>query len=310
MPIIGAGLSGLIAAHKLIGLPILERASEPIVNHRALLRFRTRAVSDLCGVDFKSVRVHKSIYQDGAYIGPNPRSANLYARKVIGRGEDRSIWNLEPVDRFIAPPDFQERLFTKFAKRIEFGVEYDFAAPRREAVVSTAPMPLVLRACEIKDEASLITKFERSPIDVIRFELDRFEAYQTVYFPSGSTSVYRASITGSILIIEMATNFNPPVAESREDALMLVNQAFGIDPGQTFYLDSTQQAYGKISPIDEAFRRRAILRLSREKNIYSLGRFACWRNILLDEIPSDADRISNLMRVDDYSRSITQSSWA
>ena len=67
MKIIGAGMSGLLAGQ-------FFRSNKPLViekqdslpnNHKALLRFRTEAVSELSGIRFKSVNVQKMINYNG-----------------------------------------------------------------------------------------------------------------------------------------------------------------------------------------------------------------------------------------------------
>jgi branched-subunit amino acid ABC-type transport system permease component len=65
-----------------------------------------------------------------------------------------------------------------------------------------------------------------------------------------------------------------------------------------------KQSYGKIAPIDEQFRRFVVEHLSQKHSIYSLGRFATWRNILLDDVLKDLQVIKKLMNADLYSRKI------
>ena len=104
--IVGAGLAGLIAAHAWPQATVLEAAPKPRAGHRALLRFRSEAVGRLTGIEFRRVTVRKGIWADGAYQHPAIRWANLYAQKVVNRlAGDRSIWNLETSERFIAPED-------------------------------------------------------------------------------------------------------------------------------------------------------------------------------------------------------------
>jgi hypothetical protein len=45
-------------------------------------------------------------------------------------------------------------------------------------------------------------EFQRAPIHVARYRVPKCAVYQTVYFPRPETSVYRASITGDLLIVE------------------------------------------------------------------------------------------------------------
>jgi hypothetical protein len=39
-----------------------------------------------------------------------------------------------------------------------------------------------------------------------------------------------------------------------------------------------------------------LFRLTHERNIYSLGRFATWRNILLDDVVDDIAAIKKLLK--------------
>ena len=114
MKIYGAGLAGLLAGHML-------RRFEPEIheiqlslphNHDAVLRFRSEAVSIATGIPFKRVRVYKQIIFKGVNWGNDvpPRIANMYSLKVTGQVLNRSIVNIAPVDRWIAPPDFISQL--------------------------------------------------------------------------------------------------------------------------------------------------------------------------------------------------------
>ena len=80
--IVGAGLAGLLAAHAWPGASLVEAAARPTEVHKAVLRFRTRNVANLVGIEFRAVRVHKGIWQSTKFVEPNIRSANLYAQKV------------------------------------------------------------------------------------------------------------------------------------------------------------------------------------------------------------------------------------
>jgi hypothetical protein len=64
------------------------------------------------------------------------------------------------------------------------------------------------------------------------------------------------------------------------------------------------QAYGKFVPIDEKLRKNLVLRLTTERGIYSLGRFATWRNLLLDDVVHDAAVIKALASSSEYDRRI------
>lgn len=285
--IVGAGLAGLIAAHAWPRAQILEAAPEPVSAHKALLRFRSDAVARLVGIDFRKVRVNKGIWLEGEFISPNIRAANLYAQKVLGAGHmrgERSIWNIAPVDRFIAPEALHEQLLEATADRVTWNHAANFA-DLNKATVSTAPLPIVLRDLSIPCDE----EFHRASITVKRWRVKGADVFQTVYFPDQSTSLYRASITGDLLIAEFAGN-------SPHGYTRMIERAFGIDLDDVEPLEDVRQQYGKIEAIDDATRKQLLFRLTHEHGIYSLGRFATWRNILLDEVVDDISAIKRLAR--------------
>lgn len=290
--IIGAGLAGLIAAHAWPRATIIEASPQPTANHRALLRFRTDAVARLTGIEFRQVRVHKGIVIDGEFVQPSIRAANLYARKVLGRVKgDRSIWHLEPVDRYVAPDTLYEQLVVAASDRIHWGVKSDFHFTKsRSKVVSTAPLPITLRAVGIEPEV----EFRRAGIRVLRWTVPGVDLFQTLYFPGDETAVYRASFTGNTLIAELVGN---TIADAL-DTLIDLGEAFGVDITAAESLGEVKQTYGKIEPIADAARKDFLFRLTHEHGIYSLGRFATWRNILLDDVVDDISVIKRLSHAD------------
>lgn len=290
--IIGAGLAGLIAAHAWPRATIIEASPQPTANHRALLRFRTDAVARLTGIEFRQVRVHKGIVMDGQFVQPSIRAANLYARKVLGRVKgDRSIWNLDAVDRYVAPDTLYEQLVVAASDRIHWGVKADFHFTKsRNKVVSTAPLPITLQAVGIEPAV----EFRRAGIRVLRWTVPGVDLFQTLYFPGDETAVYRASFTGSTLIAELVGN---TIADAL-DTLIDLGEAFGVDISAAESLGEVKQTYGKIEPIADAARKDLLFRLTHEHGIYSLGRFATWRNILLDDVVDDISVIKRLSHAD------------
>ena len=53
--------------------------------------------------------------------------------------------------------------------------------------------------------------------------------------------------------------------------------------------------YGKLLPIEEKVRKEFILYLTQKYNIFSVGRFATWRQLLLDDIVDDINVIDNMI---------------
>lgn len=296
--IAGAGLAGLIAAHAWPSASVFEPQQRMAAPHRAILRFRSDVVSRLTGIEFRKVRVRKAIYEGwrtprAGFVSPNIRSANLYAQKVLGGlVGDRSIWNIDPVDRYIAPEDFYERLLEVVGSRIRWGEPVPLDRRAAHPIISTAPLPSMLLVLGRMDKYGESLPFQRAPIEVRRWRVKGADVFQTIYFPEESHSLYRASITGDLLIAEYAHSENP----YPDDSEALLCEAFGLGERVALeLLDSTHQRYGKIVPLEDALRKRILFDLTHKEHIYSLGRFATWRNILLDDVADDIAVIKRLM---------------
>ena len=80
------------------------------------------------------------------------------------------------------------------------------------------------------------------------------------------------------------------------ESVELLEQSFGIDLSGAEQLEAVEQKYGKIAPIDDAQRKRLLFRITHEHGLFSLGRFATWRNILLDDVVDDIAVIKRLAR--------------
>ncbi len=288
--IVGSGLAGLLTAHVFPSADIIEAASEPIQMHNALLRFRSLAVSELTGIDFRTVTVRKGIWSNGGFVEPNIAAANNYAYKCLGKVVgDRSIWNLDVCQRYIAPDNFYWQLIDRLRNRISYGEAFAFDRP----AISTAPLPIALAALGIETDIY----FKRAPIHVARFMVADCDAHQTIYFPDLSTPLYRGSITGNLLILEF-------VSEHTEADVTMALKAFGIIDCDVTALCNVSQRFGKIGNIDAAARKKLIGQLTEEHGIYSVGRFACWRNILLDDVVKDARQVKRLSGLSQYERKI------
>ena len=96
--ILGAGLSGLIAATQFPNATVFEANGPEHLSHKAVLRFRSDSLSRLTGIPFRKVTVRKSIWHEGKHVAPNIQLANLYSFKTNGGYLDRSIWKLDPVE--------------------------------------------------------------------------------------------------------------------------------------------------------------------------------------------------------------------
>jgi len=309
--IVGAGFSGLIAACMFPGASVVESSPAPTQGHKALLRFRSDVVANVTGVPFRPVTVRKGIFYNGKLCRANIRLANMYAHKVTGRVQERSVWDLEPVRRWVAPDNFHERLLEKVGSRISYATQWA-PEPGQQArpVISTAPLDATLRAVGLEfagDDAM----FRHAPITVERHRIPGADVFQTIYFPAvwpsagNGLALYRASITGDVLILEM---MGDDLSDSqRACAFNEATLAFGLPQKLVERAEARphRQRYGKISDFaDDSLRKALLQKLTVERNVYSLGRFATWRNILLDDVVSDSLVIQRLMSANDYERKL------
>lgn len=305
--IIGAGLSGLIAAIQFPQAQVFEANGPDTVSHRAVLRFRSDKLSRISGIPFRRVTVRKSIYSAGKHVAPNIGLANMYSRKVSGSYLDRSIWNMETVERYIAPEDIQQQLAALAGNRIHWNTPVDPNDLGSDPVISTVPMPLMMRMLKSKDQTIAgglhPDSFAFASIKVDRFRIHGADIYQTVYYPDHSTSIYRASMTGSLLIVERMDNGE--FAFTDADNWDMICRSFGLLPGDLVGMElGHQQRFGKISPIDDTARRQFIYNSTVRHHVYALGRFATWRNILLDDVIDDAAVIKRLIQQGHYSAAL------
>jgi hypothetical protein len=287
--IIGAGLAGLLAAHAWPRAKVAERMRAPTATHAAVLRFRSDVCAQITGVPFRRVRVHKGLWSEGRFSQPTVRLANLYARKVAGALggplADRSVWNLQAADRWVAPSNLYERWVEGVGARIEWGCD---AAPAADTV-STAPLPATLAALGVPVPEGM--EFRRAPIYVQRWRMNT-DLFQTVYFPDEETGLYRASITGDTLIAESMDAAGADVA--------LLERVFGVPRGDA--LGAVEQRHGKIVPLQDGPRRVLLRRVTADHGVWSLGRFATWRNVLLDDVAHDITVIKQVSSDDAYGR--------
>lgn len=294
--IFGAGMSGLMAAQ-------IMRRHRPIVfeaqtslpdNHGALLRFRSNVVGKAVGQKLQRVEVQKAVMVGGVLFSDSVTlaDANRYSLKVTGSAMGRSIINLSSGERYIAPSDFINQLANgvdiQYGQPLTGGM-IECRDPDSEPIISTIPMPAMADMLGFGD--SFVWSYRS--IWSLRATIlhPEVELYQTIYFPE-QQGYYRASITGRQLIIEFAqepdSNHISWIAE--------VLKAFGFPKMTAFGEPSIKfQKYGKLLPIDEEKRHAFILMLSDRYGIYSLGRFATWRQILLDDVVHDVEVIDNFI---------------
>jgi hypothetical protein len=296
--IIGAGMAGLLAAEMLRREQplVLERQTSLPDNHGALLRFRSEKVAQETRQQFKKVRVLKALKDERGKLVTEAtlRHANQYSAKVTGSIVSRSIMNLQPAERYVAPDDFIERLAA--GANIQYDAPFTADAikslrgQRELATISTMPMPVLMRMVDWPS----IPEFEHRTIVSVTGLLGHIkcDVYQTIYYPDPQMPVYRASITGNKLILEYT-----PFTEPDLSAIDTVMKDFGIPWSERGLgnIRFSRQEYGKLLDIDTRARQEFVLAMTDDYNIYSVGRFATWRQLLLDDVVDDVRVVSRMI---------------
>lgn len=313
--IIGAGLAGAMAGVLEPGARVYE-AGDGKARHSAVLRFREPKIGRALGIPFKEVRVYKAVFWHGrSYTAVTPEQMNWYSRKVTGGISPRSIVDLSPVNRFVAPPDLHDRMLAALGSRLYLASPInritrttfcvDGVSQQRggEPMISTAPLRNILSMLE--PEMTIAAEFKFAGINVARYRVPNCDVHQTIYFPAPDTSVYRGTLTGDNLIVESTAG------EARLSDWTMVLEAFGLRGIVCQPAGTHSQRFGKIVPIDPDLRKQTLFNITTQYGLYSLGRFACWRNLLLDDVFEDLFKVRamiNMTNQYDLVRSIVNES--
>lgn len=292
MIILGGGMAGCMAGLLLPGSRVLEGRSEP-KEHNALLRFPTDDISEALGIPFKKVHMQKSIWHGGAYHPPSPQMTNLYSKKVTDHYRRRSIADISDGVRYIAPSHFHQLMIKMLGDRIEFNADINRALSNtNKTIIST--LPIYINA-DLLSAKCPIGNFEDIKIFVTHIKIKNCDTNCTVYIPGNNTGLYRASITGDLLIAE---SIKPHLTASDLERL---KDSLGLIPSDMeIIFESKAQSNGKIIPMDETLRKQFLYDITTRHNFYSLGRLATWRNLLLDDVLHDINVIKRMMATSSY----------
>lgn len=299
--IYGAGLAGLLAGNILRRHSpyIMETQSALPDNHGALLRFRTNEIAQAVNIPFKKVRVNKQVrgqcgeLKDKADICDK----NEYSYKLFKKIVSRSIGNLDDCTRYIAPDDFTFLLSAGLSFTFDYKLDLEKIKEHEKAgdyIISTIPMPSLMKIVGWKDAPEFKWRSIWSVSCTLPIECD---VYQTIYYPHTTgeeENYYRASITGNRFIMEFLKR---PYSREVSLAHNILNFNFGIrhvdiKPNNW---DMKYQKYGKLLPTDDDKRKSFILAMTDLYKIYSVGRFATWRQLLLDDVLDDIYTVDRFM---------------
>jgi len=304
--ILGAGLSGLICANYFKEYKVLERSDSVKINHRALLRFKSNELSKFINIrSFKAVNVRKSIYHKGKfYDKPDLTASILYSQKVSNTISDRSIWMEDGnhVIRYLPNYNLINELSlntnVKCSKKI---IKIDngritFSNGTIEAydtIISTIPLNEMVKIVGIDDKDN---KFKSKSIFTTVIKIKDCDFHHTVYIIDEDTSIYRISFVGNTVIFESMDRITKPIVY---DFLT----AFGLKQNMNdcvFDCFNFIHQYGKLFSIDRDVVKSILLYLTEEFNIYSLGRYAVWRNIMSEDLIKDILKIKEMIYCDKH----------
>jgi len=289
--VVGAGMAGLLAAAMLRKKcnGVFESQEELPNNHSAVLRFRSSVVADTLNIPFKKVMAIKSVE---AWRNPIA-DAMAYSRKTNGTATMRSVLSVSPTPqpRFIAPPDLLHQMAELIDAPIQFDQDYPFWAYKDRPIISTIPMPSLMKALGYEFDKEDFNS--RAGTNVIA-RLEGCDAYCSLYVAGPTFPAARISITGDQMVAECYGGWKP--ADEYKFAEQCAAK-MGLHPSQILAVKTKEQKYAKILPMPEDKRRRFIMWASEEHGIYSLGRFATWRpGLLLDDVVNDVRVIQRLIK--------------
>lgn len=297
MRVIGAGMAGLLAAGMLRKdcKAVLEAKASLPDNHSAVLRFRSSIVGDTLNIPFKKVRAVKASLPWRNSIA----DMMAYSRKTNGEYTLRSIAsaNGEQVERYIAPPDFLDRMVAAVQAPIRFNHKWTGANDGGTPTISTLPMPVLMRMLNYEGPTPT---FQSRAGYSLRAKIQNCNMFCSLYVPNPGFAPYRISITGDELIAEVVSS-EQATGHHQRMWMDQVLDLMGLDASELSSIELKAQPFMKILPIDEQARKKFIMWASDKHSIFSLGRFATWRpGLLLDDLVNDVRVIQRIAASGNY----------
>src|SRR4030042_3226346 len=317
MVIIGSGIAGTMAYNYFRALdPEVYEAREnrqAFSDNEAIIRMKNPAVGFLFGADMKEVEIEKWIFDNGKYYSqPTPEFVCSYSQKVAKSITSRSIENLGKVKRYLVntklniPENkikYKHKLFdvddivsddvNYHSLSIHDGIK-SYLDIKYDVCINTIPLPVITNMFGSKTEKHKNGTFKSLDIYTrkILFTPDLYvDKYYTVYIPDQDSSIYRVNLSPEGIIFESTEEIGIGQCED------LAYSLFRIYP---MHYDTKQSVCKKISEkkilnIDSGIRKRLLYQLTSNHSIYSLGRYAIWKNIGTDDLMQDLIKIGQMI---------------
>ena len=309
--ILGAGIAGALAGGYFRSQsPLLfdQREEGSDSKHKAVFRFKNPDIGLVLGCPLKKIEVAKSIYKEVRYTKdggdmveihsqqPTIADCNAYSLKVVGSLQGRSIRDVSPLPavRYVLKGQFTPSgVFWGCKVKKVKPHEIIFSTSQGDKVVmfdkciSTIPLPSLLKAIDGKRDWGVDFDEISSSIFVTIFHLKcKSDVVQTIYYPKGCA--YRATLEGDKLIVESVKGV--------PSDYRFVFRSFGLAK-ENFQEESEvcEQKYGKLMEIDQDYRKTLLFDITEGFGIYSLGRYALWKNLRTDDLLSDLSAINRMM---------------
>lgn len=305
--IIGSGIAGRVAAFHFRGQNVTmvdDRVdSSPFFMHNAVLRTKSDEIGLYLNSEMEKIWVEKAIYRDGSlYSTPTLKDKNEYSLKTTGGLHQRSISDLSSCWRYIFKNSVSSFPSVNFIKGKVVAIDNNIALIRKEEeeieekfslCITTAPMPVNMGLCGL--ERKIV--FDEEQIYVVTADLNiKSSIHQTIYIPSWPSIFYRITISGQKIVAEGKGAF-PEEEKAFLTLRLIVKFVLGVESGNIEATRFVDQRNGKIVEIDDMARKEIILELSHKHNVYSLGRYACWRpKLMIDDLPKDIKKIDEIYK--------------
>lgn len=301
--IIGAGISGFIAAgafDEMYDVTIVDAAGEkstPFADHKAVLRLRSDEIKNYVDCSLRQITARKQVLHDGIlHDSPTSDMNRSYSLKCYKRVGKRSLNELGYVKRFeIENISLKERYKIQFKKQVvQIGSDRqvlfaDGSKATYDVCISSMPLPSMLNAVYGVAKRDMVPVLKSRPVFIKRCRLSRpINENRTIYFTQPDFP-YRATIAETVLIVE---SMHP----IRESDTQHVADVFGLSQSNLTDWSTHKQSYGKIIPLKTQIRQYILEDLSERFSIYSLGRFAIWKPIRVDQVVSHMQQIMALIR--------------
>lgn len=317
--ILGAGIAGCIAYHALRDKTPLIVEAKPQVSvfktHEAIMRLRDDDVAKFIGAESKKIEIQKAVFHNGKFEDPpSILSNNLYSIKLYNELGKRSMLKPGTSERYLLPNGYPVPENILWEKKVN-GIYHnnlriyhnnlrnylsfaDGSKIEYDHCISTLPMPVMHGFITVpKSEQKIV--FEALPVYVKQIKMKiPSEVNQTIYYPSNSTPIYRATIQSSTLILESMESFQEMTEEDEVEVDELILESFGIDIARrtTDPIPKVSVIHmGKIKSISEEDRLRFILWLTDEFRVYSFGRYSVWKPLRTDELMDDIFKIKKII---------------